>query len=203
MNDINNMKKTQINILCLHGCNQTQEIFEGLTKQFRSIATTYSKTQNCDINFYYIEAQYDHSLGGKTWYNVELNVNKIGVIEYEENVVRDTLEMLDKKIKELNINVLLGFSQGGNVIDTYLTHVENNIKCAVIFSGYNLIDPNRNLKCETHVMNVCSDIDTIVPIKFMPIYKNMEIKYHNKGHKLPTSKPYIREIINYVYEKSK
>lgn len=194
------MSKPVINILCLHGCNQTKEMFEGLTKQMREIAMTLSKSKSHDIRFHYIEAQYDHSLGGKTWYNVELDVSKIGTIELDHEMVDPTLNMIENVIENLNIEVLLGFSQGGNVVDTYLMNKQNKIKCAVIFSGYNLVDPQRNNKCETPVLNVYSDQDTIVPAKFMPQYKNMEVKSHDKGHKLPTSKPYVREIIEYIYK---
>lgn len=195
--------KLIINILCLHGCNQTKEIFESLTKQMREIAITYSKCKNCEMIWHFIEAEYDHSWGNKTWYNVELDVAKIGTIEYDDLMVNPTLDMLDKVILNLNIDVLIGFSQGGNVVDTYLVNKQNQIKCAVIFSGYNLVDSNRKTDIETHVMNVYSDQDTIVPSKFMPIYKNMITKAHDKGHKLPTSKPYVREIIDYIYERCK
>lgn len=195
--------KLTINILCLHGCNQTKEMFEGLTKQMREIATTYSKGKNCEMLWHFIEAEYDHSMGGKTWYNVELDVQKIGTIEYDGEMVNPTLDMLEQVISDLNIDVLVGFSQGGNVVDTYLVNKENKIKCAVIFSGYNLVNPNRKTDVETQVMNVYSDQDTIVPSKFMPIYKNMVLKAHDKGHKLPTSKPYVREIVDYIYTNCK
>jgi predicted esterase len=193
------MSKKEINILCLHGCNQTKEMFEGLTKQMREIATTYCKNKKCEMIWHFVEAEYDHSLGGKTWYNVELDVPKIGTIEFDHAMANPTLEMIDKVINDLNINVLVGFSQGGNVVDTYLVNKENHIKCAVIFSGYNLVDDNRKVDVETPVMNVYSDSDMIVPSKFMPIYKNMELRAHDKGHKLPTSKPFVREIIDYIF----
>lgn len=194
------MSNETINILCLHGCNQTQEMFERLTKQMREIATTFCKSKNCDMKWHFMEAQYEHSNGGKTWYNIELDVSKIGTIEYDHDMVNPTLETLDVMINSLNIHVLLGFSQGGNVIDTYLVNRINPIKCAVIFSGYSLVDENRNNNCQTQIMNVYSDEDIIVPSKHMPIYINMTLKSHDKGHKLPTSKPYVREIIEYIYK---
>jgi len=194
--------KKNINILCLHGCNQSREIFETITKHFREISFTFSKTNDCNINFHYTEALYDHSCGGKSWYNVEFDISKIGTIEYDSDTVNPTINHIDKLVSELNIDVLLGFSQGGNVVDTYLVNKTNSIKCAIIFSGYNFIDENRNVNVETHVMNVISEEDKIVPSKFMPIYKNMEVRYHNKGHKLPTSKPFVRNIIEYIYNKN-
>ena len=192
-----------INILCLHGCNQNKQIFEDLTKNLRQIATTYSKQNNCsEFIWHYIEAKYDHSLKNKTWYPIELDIPKIGTIEIDHEMVSTTLDELDKEIKDLKIDVLIGFSQGGNVVDTYLVYKSNSIKCAVIFSGYNLVDANRTV-VDTPVMNVYSNKDTIVLPKFMPVYKNMTVKQHDKGHKLPTSKPFVRDIVDFIFQQCK
>ena len=194
-----------INILCLHGCNQTEKMFQDLMKPMIQLANTFCKSKECKMIWHFVEAKYDHSLGGKTWYNVELNVEQIGSIQMCLEMVNPTLDDIDKIIKNLAIDVLLGFSQGGNVVDTYLTNKYNSldclIKCAVIFSGYDLIDPNRK-KIEIPVLNVCSDSDEIVKPIYMPIYPNMTIMKHEKGHKLPTSKPFVREIIQFIYDKT-
>lgn len=190
----------KINILCLHGCNQTSIMFEQLMKNFIQISKTYTKNKNKTFSWNFIEARYDHSIGGKTWYNVELDVSKIGSIHMDDNMVKSTLDELDNKINELKIDVLIGFSQGGNVVDTYLVNRPNNIKCAVIFSGYDLIDANRK-QVDTPVLNVYSESDTIVPCQYTPKYKNMTVKIHEKGHKLPTSNPFMREIIEWMWIK--
>jgi len=197
----NQINKKEINVLCLHGCNQTQKMFTDLMKPIIQLATTYCKDKEYIISWHFIEANYDHSLGGKTWYNVELDVSKIGQITMDHNMTDQTLNELDTTIKNLKIDVLLGFSQGGNVVDTYLVNKENTIKCAVIFSGYNLIDPDRK-QVDLPVINVCSDIDEIVKPEFMPLYKNMIVMRHEKGHKLPTSKPFVRQIIEFIYKNS-
>ena len=137
-------------------------------------------------------------MGGKTWYNIEIDITQIGYIEYNEHIVKTTLDELDDYINNLNIDVLLGFSQGANVIDTYLVNRKNSIKCAILFSGYSFVDSCRQLP-NTPVMNVISDSDIIVQSKYAPFYTNMTIKKHDKGHKLPTSRPFIREIIEYIH----
>lgn len=191
-------KQKEINILCLHGCCQTQNMFRDILKSTMEIANVYCKNKNNIIKWHFIEAKYNHSAGGKTWYKIELDVQKIGAIIMDHDIVDETINEIDEIVKTLNIDVLIGFSQGGNVVDTYIVNKENNIKCAVIFSGYDLIDENRK-KVNTPVMNICSDIDDIVKSKYMPIYDNMIVKKHDKGHKLPTSKPFVREIIEYIY----
>jgi predicted esterase len=189
---------SKINILCLHGCNQTKDMFGSILKAFMELASTYEKNKSIKFNWHFVEAKYDHPFGGKTWYNKPLDVAQIGSIEMDNMLVADALADLDKTINDLDIHVLFGFSQGGNVVDTYLTNIPTNkIKCAAIFSGYDLINKAR-MPVPIPVINVCSDIDEIVPSKFMPIYPNMTIKKHDKGHKIPTSRPLQREILDFI-----
>lgn len=68
----------------------------------------------------------------------------------------------------LDIHVLLGFSQGANVVDTFLAYKGNpRIKCAVIMSGYSLVDPKR-VSHTIPVLGVISEIDDIVPHNLNP-----------------------------------
>lgn len=190
--------KPVINILVLHGCNQTESMCRSIFKPFIELAETYAKKANITIKWHFIEAKYAHPDGGKTWYSKPLVVSQIGSIPMDHSIVDDTLADIDKIINDLNINVLFGFSQGGNVVDTYLMNcLAEKIKCAVIFSGYDFIDTERK-QIDIPVMNVCSDADEIVPSKFMPVYQKMVVKKHDKGHKIPTSKPFQREILDFV-----
>jgi predicted esterase len=194
---------TSVNILCLHGCNQTSDMFKGLLKSTIEIANTYSKSNNVTFNWHFTEGKYDHPIGGKTWYNKPLEVREIGSIPFDNDLVTDTLDNINKLIDDLNINVLLGFSQGGNVVDTFLVNRTNDkIKCGVIFSGYDLLSENRQ-SVDIPIMAICSDSDQIVPSKFTPVYPNIVVKKHDKGHKLPTSKPFVREIIEFMHKKCK
>lgn len=185
-----------INVLCLHGCNQTQSAFEGYMKNFIKLGKQY----NLNMNF--IEAKYDHPIGGKTWYHKPLVVEDIGRIEYDQSLVQNTLDDIYNIIEEKDISVLFGFSQGGNVIDTFLTYRgHSNLKCAVILSGYNLVNSERDKftdKIDIPVLLVGSDDDTVVPYEFTPTYKNSFELKHNKGHKLPTKNTEIRKICKFM-----
>jgi len=112
--------------------------------------------------------------------------------------VSDTLCDIDALIAEHNITVLLGFSQGGNVVDTYLAYRNNpNIKCAVIMSSYALVDEDRSSlmeKVNIPVLTVSSAADVVVPQTLTPIYPTTFALEHDKGHRLPTKKPSIRKI---------
>lgn len=183
----------KINVLCLHGCNQNMDMFQRLLKDLISIGSKEN------LEFFFMEAKYDHPLGLKTWYKIPLNVADIGKIEMNHDMVSDTLNDVDEKIKEHNISVLLGFSQGANVVDTFLAYKgSNQIKCAVMMSGYSLVDPMRQ-KINIPVLNVLSHEDDIVPSKYTSVeYTNVTTIEHNKGHKLPSSKPQLRSICSFM-----
>lgn len=180
----------QVNVLCLHGCNQTAKMFEELLRNYIKLGE-----KQYDLKFHFTEAKYDHPDGGKTWYNKPLNVAEIGSIPYNDALVTDTLDDIAKIITDKDIHVLLGFSQGANVVDIFLSHRDHSsIKCAVLMSGYSLVDANRK-EIDTPVLGVISSVDTIVPSKLNPTgYKENHVIEHDKGHKLPTQNPVIRQI---------
>jgi len=191
------MENQKIRVLCLHGCNQNTEIFSGYMKNMMRIC---KKT----IEFFFLEAEYDHPIGGKTWYHKPLNVPDIGSIEYSNELVGDTLEKVQQEIVKNNIDVLLGFSQGGNVVDAYLAyelpkHKENRPKKAVILSGYELVDKERKKDDqEVPVMSIFSDEDDVVLSKHRPVkHKNLNELKHDMGHKIPRSDD-VRRIKEFI-----
>lgn len=181
-----------INVLCFHGCCQTQASFQKYLKTYVKLGE-----QQYGLKFHFTEAKYDHPDGGKTWYNKPLVVGDIGSIAYSEELVNDTLDDIDELVETLKIDVLLGFSQGGNVIDTYLSYGDNKrIKRAVIMSGYSLIDENRK-SYNVPILAVTSKEDTIVPFDLTRKLSD-NVLIHDKGHKLPTRKPQIRRICEFM-----
>jgi predicted esterase len=183
---------TKTNILILHGCNQNSDFIKSLLK-------TWIKIGKDNIDFHFIQARHAHSLGGYTWYEKELDVVQIGSIKYEENLVLPCLKAIDDYIVKHRITVLMGFSQGGNVIDAYLhQYPKSPIKRTLIFSGYELIYDERKI-ISTPTLSIYSEVDTVVPFKFRPKnYSNLTEFTHDKGHKLPTGNPLIRKFCNYI-----
>lgn len=188
-----------IRVLCLHGCNQTEAMFRQLMKNYIKLGE-----KQYNLKFHFIEAKYDHPDGGKTWYNKALDVTEIGSIKYDEELVNDTLNDIDELIKSYGISVLLGFSQGANVVDTYLSHRDHSrIKCAVIMSSYSLVDPERE-EVDVPVLGVVSEEDEVVPHHLNPTdYVESRVLKHDKGHKLPTRNPQIREICIFMQKEGK
>ena len=183
-----------INVLCLHGCNQSEGMFRELMKNYVRLGE-----KQYNLKFHFMEAQYNHPNGGKTWYNKPLDVKEIGSIVYDEELTKDALTHLNQVINEYNIDVLLGFSQGANVVDTFMTHGGHpNIKRVVLMSGYSLIDLS-NKMVDTPCLAVISESDTVVPHILNPTnYHESHIFKHYKGHKLPTSNKTIRDICIFI-----
>jgi predicted esterase len=182
------------NVLCLHGCNQTEEMFRALMKDYVKIGE-----KQYNLKFYFIEAKYDHPLGGKTWYKRPLNVSDIGSVGCDEDLTADVLNDLCDEIEKKGITTLLGFSQGANVVDTFLAYKGHpGVNAAVLMSGYSLIDCNRKT-LDVPMLAVVSEKDEIVPHKYTPTaYKTIETIKHDKGHKLPTQKPIIRRVCAFM-----
>ena len=181
-------------VLCLHGCNQTKESFQNYMKHIVKMGEI-----KHNLEFIFIDAKYDHPKGGKTWYNQPLNIEDIGVAKYNYDLTNDALIDLSNIIAALQPTVLLGFSQGANVVDTFMSHCDHlSVKKVVLLNGYSLIeDP---IVIESNCLSVVSDYDTIVPSKLDPVvkYTTRETIKHNKGHVLPTSKPMIRNICTFM-----
>lgn len=187
-----------VNILCLHGCGQTAEMFQSILKEFIKIGE-----KDYGFHFFFLEGEYPRD-NGKQWFDQDLSLDQIGSLRYPEDISIETvfkcLNRLHSCIVENKIDVLLGFSQGGNVIDTYLSHFiyHHPIKYAVIFSGYNFIHDLRQVRYPA-LLNVFSESDEVVKPIYRPNnYSNIEEMIHDKGHKMPTSKPFIRDILKKI-----
>jgi predicted peptidase len=111
--------------------------------------------------------------------------------------------ILKKIIQDYNISGLMGFSQGGNVVDIYLSYRNtDNLKCAIIMSGYSLVDANRKLK-HIPILNVYSSNDKVVPDKYRPVdYQPCYSLIHDKGHKTPTKNSQIRKMCIFLQKQT-
>lgn len=160
-------------ILCLHGCRQTAKVFKCILTPF---------INKSEHQYYFINGQFKCK-EGNMWYSERF---KVGISEYKPKIVDPTLEQVHNTINKHNIDMLLGFSQGANVIDTYLQLTKDErIKRAILFSGYSFTNIIR--ECKTPVITVHSVKDDIVDPKHNPIYINNKIYIHNHGHKIITT----------------
>lgn len=181
-------------VLCLHGCNQSEAMLRSLLKGWKKIPAQHN------LELHYIQGAREHHLGNYTWYEEDLDVDQIGTAELRADLVGPCLERVHAYICAHKITALLGFSQGGNVIDTYLSRYEGltPIRRAVILSGYELVDPGRKMLA-TPLLSYYSEADTIVPAKFRPKnYEHLIEVAHDNAHKLPKGNPTIRKLCKFL-----
>lgn len=155
----------------LHGCRQDSVVFQRLFKDY------VNKFQNkLDVSFVFIDAQYPHEDDGKMWYKNQLHLNEIGVTNFPMEDIEHTINYIDNQIEMHHIQILIGFSQGGNVVSTYLKLRQNNqINLAIIMAGYDFPILS-TVQVNIPTLYIGSDRDEIVPIKhIISGYSNLDI----------------------------
>lgn len=190
-----------MNVLICHGCRQNSEqsisLFRDYVKKI--------KKQFPYANFIYFEGQYDHVDRGKMWYKTLLDLDRIGTDDIPNSDITETLDYLEENIRANNINILIGFSQGGNLVSTYLRtrNTDLHIKRAAIISGYDFPLYTENFISVERLVLVYSKCDEIVDYRLTPtikIPKDSLIMEHSKGHKINQQGSFITKfIINLLY----
>ncbi len=194
-----------INVLCLHGCGQTRDQFEKLMKKYVKVGE-----RDYNLKFYFTQAKYDWPFGapgGKTWYKEPLIVSEIGKQPYDPILVKDTMDDIDGLIKHYDIHVLLGFSQGGNVVDTYFEYRRFRFPTilplrAVIMSGYSFVDFRRST--DVPKLSVVSKRDKVVPLEYDPLNYNFVPLgftgrlFHCKGHNVTQKCSIVKAVCNFI-----
>lgn len=141
-----------------------------------------------------------HSSKRYTWYSQELDVADIPAgFDYDAKITQDCLETIHDYINQNGIDVLLCFSQGGNVVDTYLhQYSDNPIQRVLIFSGYEFRYPERRT-LNLPLVSVYSDVDDVVPSTCRPTNYSVIHEYaHDKGHKFPSGNPLLRKFCKFM-----
>lgn len=185
-----------MNILICHGCRQNSERSISLFRHY----VKKIKKQFSYATFTYLDGQYDHTDRGKMWYKTLLDLCRIGKDDIPYSDITSTLDYLEENIRINNINILIGFSQGGNLVSTYLRkrNSDLHIKRAAIISGYDFpAYTEESLKVERLVL-VFSRDDEIVDYHLTPAIKIPEdslIMEHCKGHKVNQQGSFITQFI--------
>lgn len=184
-----------LSIGVLHGCCQNSEMAKNLFRDYVKKIKLVQPT----AKFYFIEAQYEHSEKGKMWYRTQLELNRIGSNDIPDSDVIETLQYIENIVREKSINCLIGFSQGGNLVSTYLRLCNNDlhIQRAAIISGYDFPKYTNNpIGSLTSLVFVTSDFDEIVKSNLTPTTdtKNFTLK-HEKGHIICTRSSFISNFV--------
>lgn len=184
-----------LSIGILHGCRQNADIIENLLKEYTK------KIRNLvpEVKFYFLDAQYVHYERGRTWYRTTLDLDKIGMDDIPVTEIENTLDYVEAFVRMNSINCLVGFSQGGNVISTYLRarNSDFHINRAAIIAGYDFPKYTINELPNIKLVLVFSKEDTIVPYELTPISSFSPIIItHDKGHKICTRNSFVTSFVN-------
>lgn len=189
----------------LHGCRQNKTIFEQLMVKY----VKKLKAMNVEAKWIFIEGQYDYisetgETKGKMWYSELLNIETIGIENIFTDSIIATMTFIDNIVTQNKVDILLGFSQGGNVVSTYLKSVRNEqIKCAIIMAGYDF-PIYRSITSTVPVLYITSEYDEIVPPKHTLIgYDNLTTMYHDKGHKVCQASDFCSVVMKWLYSEMK
>jgi predicted esterase len=204
----------------LHGCRQGIRDDKGRLDVERYANKLLKKTgKHSDVEF--VEASYtytDSETGqqqGKHWYAKQLQIADIPLgIPFEDGYM-ETINRLHDIIVAYGDRpvVLFGFSQGANVVDTYLAHHPEPVAvlAAVLFSGYGFVSTERQT-IDVPTLYVGHPDDTIVPFpdgtvpycSWMDSYNDLKVFTHDtrckNSHGIPTRAKLLDEIIGLVFE---
>lgn len=198
-------------VLVLHGCRQgtLSRGFIDIASYGKKLFKKLSKTRRVAFVF----AQYDFvdpdtgEKKGKHWFNKQIVIDEIPVgIDYDASWAMHTLHRLHATIEKYEARELIGFSQGSNVIDTYLAHYDapHPIDCVVLFSGYGFVCDDRKEVRVPCLMVGCPD-DNVVPWKPMHMsYASVEFLEHEglpeNKHCLPKKASVFTKVVSFVVD---
>lgn len=177
-----------INVLCLHGCRQNADDFRKHLKDFCKIS------KNAKINLFFIDGPFNHQIRGKTWVIREKEQNDEWLPDfYDPAKYQMSIDIIIDNIITHNCTVLLGFSEGACMIDTFLRtqhKILSKLTHCVLMNGTSF--PNAPIEINSaislDILSVISENDMIVKISDKPIYDSTfkeSILHHDKGHNIP------------------
>ena len=201
-----------MNVLFLHGCRQNSEIYMQIMSNYIKMISKLapgSKFYGLDGPFQYNGELENHlnqkglsavNLGesSRMWYETVLRIESIGFDNTPHEHIIFTLDYLEMKIELHDIDILIGFSQGANLVDTYvrLRNLNSKIKKVIIFNGYTFPRYETLLPNVQKGIIVTSQSDEIVPPHTLcNNYLNSSYFEHEKGHKIKTNNSFIRTVV--------
>lgn len=180
-----------MNILLLHGNRQEKSLFQKLFKDYEKLLT--KQQYHC----IYLEGFYRHSEIGSMWYEEQIELEDIGQDSISLKNIHTSINQLHQIILTHQIHYLIGFSQGANLIDTYLRlHQEVSIQKVLLFNGYSFPQFKSLIPQVDSLIFVTSDEDDIVSTdKLILNYSNYLQINHSYGHKIGLKTKEIKNII--------
>lgn len=162
-----------------------------------------------EVEFFFLEGPHIHPRTGKMWFETTWEMEDIGK-DHNRIPIEDmerTLDYLEGFVREKQIDILLGFSQGGLVIDSFLrlrkeAVAELKFKGIILLSSYTFPDLASQLPpSELPLMFVGSESDEFVPLTLIPSgYSKTQVVLHDKGHKVPQTRLLVQSSLSTFFE---
>lgn len=142
---------------------------------------------------------------GRHWFSEQLNVPDIATgIAFSHSLTSTAFGMLAKTMEMHKATIVIGFSQGANVLDAFMAHDTSThpIVCAVLMSGYELTSPERKMVDVPTLSLGCTE-DTVVPWDVRPrSYTNLTERTHpgtkNNKHVVPTPAKFLDGVVEWI-----
>lgn len=189
-----------VTIGVLHGCRQDKGTMQSLMRNYSKRL----KVLGVDAKWVFMEGQYNYindqgEVQGKMWYKDPLILEDIGTVNMSAETIEDTVNYIDTVVKEHCIDVLIGFSQGGNAVSTYLKTIGGEgVRCAIIMAGYDY-PMFANTVSNTPLLYITSDSDTIVPPEHLIAgNRTTDILHHDQGHKICQSRAHCTAVMGWL-----
>lgn len=190
INYLNLIKEMSLKILCLHGYRQNGELMRKRIKQLLGNSIKYELI--CPTGTFDI----DESMKG--WWSLESKeafLQKHKYIDYDNAV-----QNLMKQIDGIDIDYIIGFTQGAVFSTLLLGHNKLHVKGIILMSGSDIMDEELitfNM-IKTPSLHFVGEKDELCPLiysqKLVERYVTGKIVFHKHGHVIPTSKQ-SRDII--------
>ena len=168
----------------------------------QSIMKGYIKEGNRHgVRFFFMEGTHEHPERGRCWTFDLLKPSDVGSVFLSTQEVEPCVRPIGETIEELQIDALLGFSQGAAMVDAFLSTKEGHrIQKVVLMSPFSVLRKESKKEHTVPTFFVVDDEDTVATPDLIPVEEYLDVRWllHKKGHKITTSRTHVKEICSFL-----
>lgn len=204
-----------LRIGALHGARQDVATFESTCRTLlRKLRQHWLSLHGpeAEVELHLLPAPYAHPERGGMWFATHLCLSQIGSNFVDDADVGDTMDIVQAWVRARDITMLVGFSQGGNVVATYLRlrNADRHIDRAIIVSGYDYPRYVHDFPIEVErLVIVYSDQDDVVSghytsdlVHTVSDTTHVCLVSHDHGHRMSIPASGITQIVALVMASS-
>lgn len=183
-------------ILCLHGYRNSKDNFE------KSIQKNVIKKLKSH-QFYFLNSLFVHPEEGYQWWAT----TKEGLYNLKSyDTIKESIDYIIQYIKQNQIDVIWGFSQGGCLANIIVHLYPDLVKKIIISSGFPCTDLEFKVKVETKISVEClitfgTKDDLVVPEltkQLSNFYFQPDLYEHKWGHVIPNDNSFTTKLDTFL-----